>query len=126
MALGTLHNILIVNNDDAIAKLLMKILESEGHIDIAGNGREGLQKVKEKDYDLIFSTVEMPVVDGMQFYSEAKKLYPGLQKNFLFFTSEPSAQRIKFFENEDVKYLKKPSTIYEIRAAALNILGPAQ
>ena len=123
---NNLSNILIVNNDDAVAKLLKKILESEGHIDIAGNGREGLQKVKEKDYDLIFSTVEMPVVDGLQFYSEAKKLYPDLQKRFLFFTSLPSAQRIKFFENEDVKYLKNPSTIYEIRVADLNILGPTQ
>ena len=118
--------ILIVNNDEAVAKLLKTILDSEGHIDFAGNGREGLQKVQDKDYGLILSAVEMPVVDGVQFYNETKELYPDLQKRFLFFTSEPSPERILFFENEDVRYLIKPSTINEIRAAALNILGPRQ
>ena len=36
-------NILIVLDDDSVARLLKTILESEGHINIARNGREGLQ-----------------------------------------------------------------------------------
>jgi len=119
-------NILIVINDDSIAKLLKTILESEGHIDIAGNGRDALQKVQDNNYGLIVSAVEMLVVDGMQFYNDAKKVYPDLQKRFLFFTSEPSLERISFFENEGIRYLTKPSTINEIRAAALSILGQRQ
>jgi len=119
-------NILIVINDDSIAKLLKTILESEGHIDIAGNGRAGLQKVQDKDYGLIVSAVEMPIVDGIQFYNEAKGVYTDPQKRFLFFTSEPSSERILFFKNEDVRYLTKPATVNEIRAAALSILGQRQ
>jgi hypothetical protein len=90
-------NILIVISNAAIAKLLKTILESDNHIDIAGNGREGLQKVQENNYGLIVSGVEMEGVDGIQFYNDAKELYPDLQKKFLFFTSEPSLDRISIF-----------------------------
>ena len=115
--------ILIVINDDSVAKLLQTILEPEGQIDIAGNGKDGLQKVKENDYSLIVSAIEMPIVDGVEFYYEAKGLYPGLHERFLFFTGSPSSERISFFQNENVKYLVKPATISKIRSAALSILG---
>jgi CheY-like chemotaxis protein len=119
-------NILIVLDDDSVARLLKTLLESEGDIDIVRNGREGLQKVQDNDYGLVVSGVEMEVVDGIQFYNEAKGLYSDLQKRFLFFTSEPSSERISFFQDEDVRYLTKPSTINEIRSAALSILGQQQ
>ncbi len=121
-----IKKILIVMNDDSVAKLLKTVLESEGHIDIAGNGRAGLQKVKEQDYDLIVSAIEMPIVDGIKFYNEAKGMYPDLHKRFLFFTGAPSSELISFFQEEDLRYLTKPATINEIRAAALSILGERQ
>jgi CheY-like chemotaxis protein len=118
--------ILIVINDDSVAKLLRTILEPEGQIDIAGNGREGLQKVKDQDYGLIVSAIEMPIVDGIKFYNEAKGMYPDLHKRFLFFTGAPTSERVSFFQDQDLRYLTKPATINEIRAAALSILGERQ
>jgi CheY-like chemotaxis protein len=114
--------ILIVINDGSVAKLLQTILEPEGQIDIAENGKDGLQKVKEQDYGLIVSAIEMPIVDGIEFFYQAKEVVPDLNKKFLFFTGAPSSERIKFFQDENVRYLTKPSTIDEIRTAALNIL----
>jgi CheY-like chemotaxis protein len=121
-----IKKILIVMNDDSVAKLLKTVLESEGHIDIAGNGRAGLQKVKDQDYDLIVSAIEMPIIDGIKFYNEAKGLYPDLHKRFLFFTGAPSSEQVSFFQDQDLRYLTKPATINEIRAAALSILGESQ
>ncbi len=118
--------ILIVINDASVAKLLRTILEPEGQIDIAGNGRDGLQKVKDQNYSLIVSAIEMPIVNGIKFYNEAKGLYPDLHKRFLFFTGAPTSERLSFFEDEDLKYLTKPATINEIRTAALSILGERQ
>jgi len=118
--------ILIVINDDSVAKLLRTILEPEGQIDIAGNGREGLQKVKDQDYGLIVSAIEMPIVDGIRFYNEAKGMYPDLHKRFLFFTGAPTSEQGSFFQDQDLRYLTKPATINEIRAAALSILGERQ
>ena len=114
--------ILIVINENSVAKMLRTILETEGQIDIAGNGMDGLQQVKDNDYGLIVSAIEMPIVDGVEFYNEAKEVVPDLNKKFLFFTGAPSSERIKFFQDENVKYLTKPFTIDEIRTVALNIL----
>jgi len=118
--------ILVVINENSVAKLLRTILETEGQIDIAGNGREGLQKVKEQDYGLIVSAIEMPIVDGIEFFCQAKEVVPDLNKKFLFFTGAPSSEQTKFFQDENVRYLTKPSTIDEIRTAALNILENRQ
>ena len=68
----------------------------------------------------------MPIVDGIQFYNEAKGLYPDVHERFLFFTGAPSSERISFFQDENLKYLVKPSTISEIRAAALSVLEKRQ
>jgi CheY-like chemotaxis protein len=118
--------ILIVINDDSVAKLLQTILEPEGQIDIVGNGEDGLQKVKDNDYGLIVSAIEMPIVDGIQFYNEAKGLHPDLHERFLFFTGASSSERISFFQNENLRFLEKPSTISEIRSAALSVLENRQ
>jgi CheY-like chemotaxis protein len=118
--------ILIVINDDSVAKLLRTILEPEGQIDMAGNGREGLQKVKDQAYDLIISAIGMPVVDGITFYNEAKEVVPELHRKFLFFIGAPSSERISFFQDKGLRYLTKPATINEIRTAALSILGERQ
>jgi len=118
--------ILVVINENSVAKLLRTILETEGQIDITGNGREGLQKVKEQDYGLIVSAIEMPIVDGIEFFCQAKEVVPDLNKKFLFFTGAPSSEQTKFFQDENVRYLTKPSTIDEIRTAALNILENRQ
>ena len=118
--------ILIVIDNDSVAKLLQTVLEPEGEIEIARNGRDGLQKVKDKEYALIVSAIEMPIVDGIQFYNEAKEMYPDLHNRFLFFTGAPTPDRLSFFQDEDLRYLVKPATISEIRAAALSVLEKRQ
>jgi len=69
------------------------------------------------------SAVEMPIVDGLKFFSGAKVFSPELHKKFVFFTGAPTPERLSFFENEDITYLVKPSTIAEIRETALQVLN---
>lgn len=117
------RKILLVIDDDSVAKLLMTILSTEGEIDVAGNGKDGLRLVKENYYDLIISAVEMPMADGLKFFTEAKEFSPELNKRFLFFTGAPTPDRLSFFKDENLRYLVKPSTINEIRSTALSILA---
>jgi hypothetical protein len=73
--------------------------------------------------NLIISAIEMPIVDGLKFFSEAKAISPELNKRFLFFTGAPTSDRLTFFRDENIRYLVKPSTINEIRATVLNMLA---
>ncbi|MBS1948381.1 MAG: sigma-54-dependent Fis family transcriptional regulator [Bacteroidetes bacterium] len=69
-----MSNILIVDDEKAIRKTLGEILSYEGYkIDEAGDGEEGLKKIKDKDYDVVLCDIKMPKVDGIEFLEKAKE-----------------------------------------------------
>ena len=62
-------NILIVEDEAAIRRVLKKILLEENKdftVDEAENGKEGFEKAREKAYDLILCDIKMPVMDGIE------------------------------------------------------------
>lgn len=71
--------ILIVEDEDSIRRVLIKILEEESSdyiVEGAVDGAEGLAKIKEEDYDLVISDIKMPRMNGEELLVEAKKLKP--------------------------------------------------
>ena len=62
--------ILIIDDERAIRNTLKEILEFEGYtIDVAENGRAGLDRALTGAYDLIFTDIKMPELDGLEFLS---------------------------------------------------------
>lgn len=60
--------ILIIDDERAIRNTLKEILEFEGYIiEVAENGRIGLERALSNSFDLIFSDIKMPEMDGMEF-----------------------------------------------------------
>jgi CheY-like chemotaxis protein len=48
-------------------RLALRLLEKQGHsVELAGDGFEALQKLKEKDFDAILMDIQMPNLDGLQ------------------------------------------------------------
>jgi len=68
-------NILIIDDERAIRSTLKEILEFESHqVDDAENGFLGLEKIKQKAYDIIFCDIKMPKMDGMEVLENMSKL----------------------------------------------------
>ena len=66
--------ILIIDDERAIRNTLKEILEFEGYtIDLAENGKQGLEKAKTGGYDLIYSDVKMPEMDGIEVLETLQK-----------------------------------------------------
>ena len=62
--------ILVIDDERAIRNTLKEILEFEGYtVDVAENGRTGLERALTGTYDLIFTDIKMPEMDGMEFVS---------------------------------------------------------
>lgn len=62
--------ILVIDDERAIRNTLKEILEFEGHsVEVAENGRLGLDKALSYPFDLIFTDIKMPEMDGMEFLS---------------------------------------------------------
>ncbi|KZE76619.1 Fis family transcriptional regulator [Myroides marinus] len=75
--MGKTSKILIVEDEAAIRRVLVKILEEESSdyvVDAAENGEEALQKITSEDYDLVISDIKMPKMDGEELLVEAKKV----------------------------------------------------
>jgi Response regulators consisting of a CheY-like receiver domain and a winged-helix DNA-binding domain len=59
--------ILVIEDEEKISRFIKLELNHEGYItDIATNGLEGLNKVKEKDYDLIILDIMLPGINGIE------------------------------------------------------------
>lgn len=58
--------LLIIDDERGIRNTLREILSDEGHeVDVAENGKQGLEMAQAKAYDLIYSDIKMPEMDGM-------------------------------------------------------------
>ncbi|MDM1408398.1 sigma-54 dependent transcriptional regulator [Myroides sp. DF42-4-2] len=71
--------ILIVEDEAAIRRVLIRILEEESpeyKVDGAEDGAEGLQMIAQGEYDLVISDIKMPKMSGDELLVEAKKVKP--------------------------------------------------
>ena len=60
--------ILVIDDERAIRNTLKEILEFEGYtVEVAENGRIGLERALGNAFDLIFTDIKMPEMDGMEF-----------------------------------------------------------
>lgn len=69
--------ILVVEDNELNLKLMKDVLEAQGYeVDTASDGREGLNKAENNDYDLILLDIQMPVVSGYDFLKVYDKKTP--------------------------------------------------
>lgn len=108
------EHILIIDDDLAIVNFLSKLFEHEGQVETAQNGKEGFQKVKEKYFDVIISDISMPVMNGIEFFTQASAFDPEIGKRILFFSGAPSREHADLFKKNNLKFLMKPAPIREI------------
>jgi len=74
-----MSKILIVEDEAAIRRVLVKILSEENdsyQVDEAEDGAVGLEKIKNNDYDLVLCDIKMPKMDGVEVLEEVKKIKP--------------------------------------------------
>lgn len=71
--------ILIIEDEQAIRNVLKNILSEENKeykIEEANDGLEGLEKIKDTNYDLVISDIKMPKFDGVEVLEATMKIKP--------------------------------------------------
>ena len=74
-----MSKILIIEDEAAIRRVLTKILSEENEsykVEEAEDGLQGVEKVKNEDYDLILCDIKMPKMDGVEVLEAVKKIKP--------------------------------------------------
>ncbi|MGZ0016346.1 sigma-54-dependent transcriptional regulator [Yeosuana sp. AK3] len=71
--------ILIIEDEAAIRRVLVKILSEENdsyQVEEAEDGLEGVDKIKKDDFDLVLCDIKMPKMDGVEVLEAVKKIKP--------------------------------------------------
>ncbi len=74
-----MSKILIIEDEAAIRRVLSKILSEESvtyQVEDAEDGLQGLEKIKNQDYDLVLCDIKMPKMDGIELLEAVKKIKP--------------------------------------------------
>jgi len=74
-----MSKILIIEDEASIRRVLTKILSEESDsylVDEAEDGVQGLEKIKNTDYDLVLCDIKMPKMDGVELLEAVKKIKP--------------------------------------------------
>jgi DNA-binding NarL/FixJ family response regulator len=102
-------------------KLLLKNLEEVNEVWEAENGEDFLNRLTEKQPDLVLMDIEMPVMNGIDATSQALVLYPELKIIALsMFGDEEYFQ--KMIDAGACGFLMKNSDFSEVRRAVTNVL----
>lgn len=74
-----MSKILVIEDEAAIRRVLVKILSEESdayQVSEAEDGLKGIETLKKEDFDLVLCDIKMPKMDGVEVLENAKKLKP--------------------------------------------------
>lgn len=118
--------ILIIDDDEAIRKSFQLAFKDTEHtVDVAESGEVGLEKIKNKRYDLIFLDLRMPGINGVEVLKIITKC---CTKDIPIYIITAFAQEyfteLRDLRNQGINFeiLNKPVSSEEIIAIAQSVL----
>jgi two-component system, NtrC family, response regulator AtoC len=73
----TVKQILVIDDEKNMRHMLQVMLNREGYAaETAADGVEGLEKMRQTEFDIILCDLKMPKIDGMRFLKEARENFP--------------------------------------------------
>ncbi len=122
------YNILIVDDSETVRAVIAKTLDIIGvprqSIYQAGDGREGLEILRKQKISLVFSDINMPVMNGVEMIAEIKKDPELKSVPIVVVSTEGSKTRIEELRAMGISdYLRKPFTPEQFKNIIDALLG---
>ena len=116
-----MNKVLIIDDDKELCALIKRsVLSEDIEADFCNTGKEGLQKLKEREYQLVILDVMMPGMDGFETLEEIRK---ESSLPILMFTSKnDSASKVRGLRAGADDYLTKPFDMDELIARIVSLI----
>jgi two-component system chemotaxis response regulator CheY len=108
------HTFLVVEDESVIRILWERLLHRRGKVESANNGRKGLEKTNRSFFDVIITDIDMPVMNGLEFFRQATLHNKGLRKHLVFCTGNVSPEVAEVASSNQIPLLPKPFTIEQM------------
>jgi len=115
-------NILVVEDDASVRELLSDVLKEKAHIETAANGPEGLEKINKVFFNVVVSKINLPIMNGINFYRRAVETNPNIHRQFLFCTGDITPEIKAFLQENHLPYLEKPFTLNRLTRTVQEIM----
>ncbi len=118
-----LLTILVVEDNEELLHLMVKLLSSEYNVFYALNGKEGLEFVEREEINLIVSDVMMPIMDGIEFCKRIKSNFDYCHIPVIMLTAKTNEEdRAEAYEVGADGYITKPFTLSVLHAKIKSLL----
>jgi CheY-like chemotaxis protein len=111
----------LVAEDNPINQLVItRLLVRLGHqVDIAGDGRVALERVRQRRYDIVLMDVEMPEMDGFEAALRIRDLGDGIAQPYIIALTAHiiNGDRERYLQAGMNDYLGKPLHLGDLRRA---------
>lgn len=123
-----MYNFLIVDDSKIVRSVISKTIHlcqlPIGQIFEANNGAEALEIMKQNWVDMIFSDINMPVMDGVEFVQRLRQSGTIAATPVVVISTEGSEVRINALRDAGIRdFLRKPFTPEQLREVIKNNLG---
>ena len=75
--MSALRKVLVVDDDAVVGKSFNRVLSSKGYVvTTAQNAHEALKQIREQEFDVVFTDIKMPGMDGVELAERVKSSRP--------------------------------------------------
>ena len=123
-----MSKILIIEDEDAIRRVLGKIIVNENknfQVDEAEDGIIGIEMIKKTDYDLVLCDIKMPKMDGVEVLEKALSMKPEIP--FIMISGHGELETaVQTMRLGAFDYISKPPDLNRLLNAIRNALDKKQ
>jgi PAS domain S-box-containing protein len=114
--------VLVCDDEPEITHILVWALAPHV-VEVASSGREARERLANGSYDLLICDLMMPEITGMTLHADLMERWPDLAGRTLFVTGGAYTDEARtFLERPDVRSIRKPFRVAEIRRIVADML----